>query len=256
MWMRSASACSRRRGALSWGVSVNQSSMLLRSACRPSGGALVGACHQRLQQQQCRSLSAGSSAAHLEMGTILDPFNPDQGYLKGWANFSASTMAIVQLRGVLSGWGVPMFKEESARIYTDVGVALAARDEKKLRELTTPSCFKQLIASMRKRPKGQRQRWETDSVVASVRQVRIGHHKSSPERKFAQVTCSIDAKIIWTIMDSKGAIISGVGSEDEPHEVNDLWVFERCISQAVEPPRWRLKQRLNKAPTQANTDTS
>lgn len=144
----------------------------------------------------------------------------------------------------VDGWTVPTFKEEAAQIYTDVGAALAAADEKQLRMLTTPSCYATMAASLRERPGGQKQRWQTLDVSTSVVQVRIGHHASFPERRFAQVTCSIDAKLVWTITDKKGKSIGGLGTRDQPHASKDWWVFERCISAPPEPPRWRLKERI------------
>jgi predicted lipid-binding transport protein (Tim44 family) len=139
---------------------------------------------------------------------------------------------------------VPTFKEEAAEIYAGVGAALAAADEAKLRQLTTPSCFATMAASLRERPAGQRHKWTTLDVATSVVQVRIGHNASLPERQFAQVTCSLDAKLVWTISDKKGARIGGLGSKDAPHQTLDWWVFERCIASPPEPPRWRLKERI------------
>ena len=39
-------------------------------------------------------------------------------------------------------------------------------------------------------------------------------------------------------------VVGGVGSESEPWEVNDLVIFERCISEPAEPPAWRMKERM------------
>ena len=142
------------------------------------------------------------------------------------------------------GFTVPQFKEEAASIYTGVGAALAAADEDQLRKLTTPSCFATMSASLRQRPNGQRHKWSTFDVGTKVVQVRIGHHASFPDRRFAQVTCEIDAKLVWTIKDKKGTIIGGLGSDAEPHRAHDHWVFERCIAAPPEPPRWRLKERI------------
>lgn len=139
---------------------------------------------------------------------------------------------------------MPKMKEEAAAIYADVGAALAAADEAKLRKLTTPSCFATMSAAIRDRPAGQRQTWTTIDANASVVQVRIGHHASNAERRFAQVTCRMDAKIIWAITDKKGKSIGGLGSDEAPHETRDTWVFERCIAEPTEPPRWRLKERI------------
>ena len=39
------------------------------------------------------------------------------------------------------------------------------------------------------------------------------------------------------------------GSEEEPFATkDDLWIFERCISQPAEPnPAWRLKEKMSPA---------
>ncbi len=218
----------------------------------------------RLFANQRRWLSASARGA-FEMGTVLERYKPADSYYRGWLSFSQSTLAVVNLRKVLVltqnplspvtlmpesalrqavGFTVPQFKEEAAEIYAGVGTALATADEATLRKLTTPSCFATMSASLRERPAGQRHKWTTLDVATSVVQVRIGHHASLPERKFAQVTCSIDAKLIWTITDKKGVRIGGLGSKDAPHETVDWWVFERCIAEPPEPPRWRLKERI------------
>lgn len=195
------------------------------------------------------STSASNSMAHLEMGTVLDRYGPDRSWLKGWTSFSASTMAVVSLRKDVEGWGVPAFKQEAAKIYTDVGAALANADEKLLKKLTTPSCFATMKASLRERPNGQRHEWDVRSCIAKVVQVRIGHHASNPGRRFAQVTCEIEASLVWSIFDRKGAIVGGVGSKAQPFEEKGVWwVFERCISQPPEPPAWRLKEQIRAPP--------
>jgi len=195
-----------------------------------------------------RWLSASSGGSNtpriVEMGTVIDQYVPQPSMFRSFMNFGQSTQAVVQLREALNGWAVPAFKEEAARVYSDVGQALAAADEVELRRLTTPSCFATMRGSLRDRPAGQRHLWDMLSVEARVLQVRIGHHKSAPERRFAQVTCEIDAKLIWTITDKKGVRVGGVGSVETPHEAKDFWVLERCIAMPLEPPAWRLKERL------------
>lgn len=189
---------------------------------------------------------AGSAQKHaLEMATVLERFNPDPdiGMWKKWSSFTVSTLAVVQLRKELPEWTAIKFKQEASKVWSDVGSSIAEGDEDLLRELTTPSCFATMAASFKTRPKGQRHRWETHGVEAKVRSVRIGHHASTPDRKFAQVTCSIDAKIVWTISDRKGHRVGGVGTAALPHEVHDLVVFERCISNPVQAPRWRMKDK-------------
>lgn len=190
-----------------------------------------------------RGLCSASRANAFEMPDTLDRFDPNQGYLSGWRSWSASTLAIVQLRELLPGWGVPAFKREAGQIWADVGAALAAGDESRLRQLTTRLCFATMAPSLRERPAGQRQRWQTLDVDAKVRSVRIAHHASSPERRFAQITCSVEAGVVWTVLDKKGAVVGGVGSETQPHRTNDLVVFERCVSSPAEPPAWRLKEK-------------
>ena len=183
---------------------------------------------------------------HLEMGIVLDRYQPTgRSWLKGWSNFSVSTLAIVTLRKDLEGWGVPKFKLESAQIYKDVGKALAAGDKAALKALTTPSCFASMAPSLRARPAGQKQKWKVLECNSSVVQVRIGHHADNPARKFAQATCKIDASLVWTITDKKGKIVGGLGTAAEPFKETDVWwVFERCISMPAEPPAWRLKEQI------------
>ena len=207
---------------------------LLRNSAR-----LVGSSYAT------RSLSTGGRGV-VELGRVIDRYSSNYGFLKGWTNFSASTLAVVQLRNTLPGFSVPLFKDEAARIYSDVGQAIASADKVKLRRLTTPSCYDTMVSSLQGRPAGQRHSWEVLEAQASVLQVRIGHHQSCPERRFAQITTSISAKLIWTIADKSGKTIGGVGSAAAPHEADDLWVFERCIAHEPEPPAWRLKERLAK----------
>lgn len=197
------------------------------------------------------STRAPTGAAH-EMATVLDRYDPNAaGIVRSWTNFCASTLAVVQLRNGLTGWTVPNFRDEAAGIYSRVGAALAAGDEPALRRLTTRSCFSAMSTSLKERARGERHRWDALDVAASIKQVRIGHHVSAPERRFAQITASIDAKLVWTINDSRGARVGGVGSKASPWGTSDYWVFERCISEAVEAPAWRLKERLTIAEPEA-----
>ena len=212
-------------------------------------GARAGAPMLRTSKYACVGLFARplatSAPHHLEMATILDRFDPDPeiGMWKKWSSFTVSTLAVVQLRKELPEWSAINFKAEASNLWSDVGAAIAAGKADQLRKLTTPSCFATMSQSLKARPEGQRHRWETFGVEAKVRSVRIGHHASSPSRKFAQVTCSIDAKVVWTISDRKGQRVGGVGTSSLPHEVHDLVVFERCISDPVQPPSWRMKDK-------------
>ena len=91
----------------------------------PTAARLLGVPRRAAQLSHMRSLSsAAKSTAHLEMGVVLDRFSPARSWLKGWSNFSVSTLAVVTLRKDVEGWGVPRFKAEAAKIYSDVGVAL------------------------------------------------------------------------------------------------------------------------------------
>lgn len=209
--------------------------------------ALQRRCSARQQKMiSCaqRQLASRGATGALEFGTVMDRFQPNASFLKGWGSFFQSTMQVAQIRQNLPEFTVPKFTIEASEIYTQVGAALAAADEKALRRLTTPSCFAGMRENIRGRPFGQRQKWETLSVTARVRQVRVGHHKSHPERHFAQVTCSIDASVLWTVRDKSGARVGGVGSADEPYQASDLWVFERCVTDPPEPPAWRLKEKM------------
>lgn len=189
------------------------------------------------------------------MPTVIDRYCPvgtGRTWLKGWSSWTVSTMGVVTLRKDVEGWGVPAFKVEAARIYTEVGKALAASDHQSLRKHTTPSCYQQLAPSLDARPAGQRHKWESLGCAASVVQVRIGHHQNTPDRRFAQVTCAIDAQLVYTITDKTGAVVGGVGSAAEPYRETDVWwVFERCISQAADTPAWRLKEQIRKPPETA-----
>lgn len=187
---------------------------------------------------------------------MVDRFQAAGGWMQWFKGFSVSTLAIVRLRSEID-FAVPAFKQEAADLYTKVGAALARGDEASLRRLVTRSCFHILCKDIRARPRGQQQTWQTHEVQAKVRQARIGHHASNANRQFAQVTCAISAKIVWTVADAKtGARIGGVGTSSLPHEVHDLVVFERCISQAAEAnPAWRMKERTQTAPAVAAGET-
>ena len=206
----------------------------IRARCRLSTALLL-----RPLFSQHRHFAAASNLK--EMGTVMDRYNPKEGYLKGWKTFVSSTMAVVQLRKVLDGWSVPKFKAEAGRIYSDVGAALANADEKRLQQLTTPSCLATMVASIRERPANQRQKMQTLSVNAKIRTVRIGYHASNKDQSFAQITTSIEAKVVWGIWDKKGKRVGGVGSEKLPHVTNDLIIFERCISD--KKGSWKMKEK-------------
>ena len=163
-------------------------------------------------------------------------------------------------------------KQEAARVYEAVGAALAAGDEAALRELCTPSCFEQLKESLRARSQHEHHHWEVVELAASPAAIRIGKQQqqqqqqqrqqatgpsySSPsggERLFAQLTCRIDARVVWEVVrdTSHGGVhVRRIGSKDDPHVVAHHWVLERCIGEpacdsVAEPPSmWRLKARL------------
>ena len=155
-----------------------------------------------------RRFLAARAGGVVEMANVIDRYNPKLGVLKAWTSWSASTLAVVRLGSTLPGWTVPKFKLEAAQLYIDVGAALAAGSESKLRNLVTPSCLPALLQSIRAPPKGQRHTWETRNVQASIRHVRIGHHASNPGRQFAQITCSIDAQVVWRSPTSARARVS------------------------------------------------
>ena len=206
-----------------------------------------------------RRFLAARAGGVVEMANVIDRYNPKLGVLKAWTSWSASTLAVVRLGSTLPGWTVPKFKLEAAQLYIDVGAALAAGSESKLRNLVTPSCLPALLQSIRARPKGQRHTWETRNVQASIRHVRIGHHASNPGRQFAQITCSIDAQVVWAITDKRtGARVGGVGSAEAPHEAKgDLWIFERCITEPGESqPAWRLKEKMGSLQDAASSQSA
>lgn len=193
-----------------------------------------------------RSLAqpSGSSSSKLEMGTVIDRYKRPEGWVRSWRDFTSSTLAVAGLRRTI-GWTVPAFKQTAAEIYGAVGAAFAAGDLGALKRLTTPSCHAVMRDALKSRADGERHEWETLDVRTSIKQVRIGNHKSTPGRQFAQVTCSIDATLIWSVFDRHGKRVGGMGSSEEPHALNDLWVFERCISEPAEKsPTWRLKEKL------------
>ena len=198
-----------------------------------------------------RCVSRSFSASSREP-PIVDPFDPNRGFLRSWRAWSESTLAIVNLRKRLPDWGVPTFRSEAGELYRQVSLALAAADVKRLKKLTTPSCYALLADSVKKRPVGQRHAWEATEVAASVKQVRLAHNSKDPDRQYAQVTCSIAAKLVWVIEDSSGAKVGGLGSVEAPYATDDHWVFERLLHPASPAPSmplgeegvWRIKSRL------------
>ena len=216
-----------------------------RAAPRVQQCAPLATTHRHLASSASASAKSREPPHAYEMGTILDPLDEEAGVIGSLRSFSASTLAVVQLRSSLEGWSVPAMKAAAGEIYSEVGSALAAANEAKLKTLLTRSFFKKVLPSLRDRPKDQTQSWDILSVNPKVRNVRIGHHASNADRRFAQVTCQIEAKVVWTVTDRKGTVVGGVGSKSEPWKVNDLVVFERCISQPAEPPAWRMKERMS-----------
>ena len=172
---------------------------------------------------------------------VIDSFNPDKGFLSSWKGFAESTLAVVQLRRVLPDWAVPSFKSEAVALYEHVSLALAAKDLPTLESLTTPTCLASLSESIKARPLWQQHTWEAREIVASVKQVRFAHSASQPERRYAQVTCGIKAKIMWTILDANGKKVGGLGTAEEPYVVDDHWVFERALAA---DGVWQIKTRL------------
>jgi len=202
----------------------------------------------------CVSHRCFSASSRLSGGEppIIDSFEPNRGFLRSWRAWSESTLAIVNLRQRLPGWGVPTFRGEAGELYRQVSLALAAADVKRLKKLTTPSCYALLADSVKKRPAGQRHAWEATEVAASVKQVRLAHNAKDPDRQYAQVTCSIAAKLVWVIEDASGAKVGGLGTAEAPYATDDYWVFERLLPPASPAPSmplgeegvWRIKSRL------------
>jgi len=188
---------------------------------------------------QSRELNSRSVVP--ELGITIDRYTTAEAYLRAWRRWCASTLAVVTLRKVLPSFTVPLFKVEAARLFGEVGAALAAADERKLRQITTPSCLQAMRASLRARPRGQRHSYRPRQIEAYIKQVRIGHNASNREMKFAQVTAHIRGQLVWEITNAKGEIVGGVGSEEDPFTVDDYWVFERYLA---DDGAWRLKERL------------
>ena len=70
------------------------------------------------------------------------------------------------------------------------------------------------------------------------------YHERDPSRSYAQITCQIDAAISFTVQDAAGEVLVRSGTQDEPFELSDMWVFERCVSAPVETAAWQLKARI------------
>ena len=146
-----------------------------------------------------------------ELATVLDRYRT-KGYFGSFQSFTVSTLAVVQLRKEIPGFGIPSLKEDAAKLFCGVGEALADADKRRLQRLTTPMCYSTMSSSLRSRPLGEKHSYRAFDAVASVKQVRVGHHASNPNRRFAQATCIISAKVIWTIKDAKGKLVGGVGN--------------------------------------------
>ena len=179
-----------------------------------------------------------------ELATVLDRYRA-KGLFGSFQSFTVSTLAVVQLRKEVPGFGIPGLKEDAAALFCGVGEALADADKRRLQQLTTPMCYSTMSASLRSRPLGEKHSYRAFDAVASVKQMRVGHHASNPGRRFAQATCIINAKVVWTITDAKGKLVGSVGTENEPFDLSDYWVFERLISgEGSDSGSWRLKVRL------------
>ncbi len=180
------------------------------------------------------------------MGVVIEPYKPDPSYLGAWMRWSKSTLAVVRLRRALPGFSVLDFKKEAASLFDRVGDALARADERALARLTTPSCHKPMAASLRARPRGEEHSWAVSGITASIKQARVGHNATNKDIHYAQLTCAIDAQVIWEIR-RKGERVGGVGSAEQPHALCDYWVMERCLSddpQVAASSAWKLKMRL------------
>lgn len=175
-----------------------------------------------------------------ELGTVMDRFHPRPTWLKGWGGWCSSTIALAQLQLAI-GFTVPTFKTHAALLFEEVGVALARADEAELARLTTPSCLATMLPALRSRAKGEKHQWISHGVNASIKQIRLGHSSRNRDRKFAQVTCAIEAKMVYEVRDASGKLVGSTGSEAAPHAVTDFWVFERMLA---EGGTWRLKERL------------
>ena len=189
----------------------------------------------------------------VELDTILDQQNllEQHGMMRRVGAAIVSARAALQLQRQTSS-GLKAAKQEAARVYEAVGAALAAGDEAALQELCTPSCFEQLKDSLRTRSQHEHHHWDVVELAASPKAIRISS-ESDGGRLFAQLTCRIDARVVWEVVrDSSrgGEHVRRIGSKGDPHVVAHHWVLERCIGEPIcegvaeASSMWRLKARL------------
>lgn len=203
------------------------------------GGLLAPSVLGRMPQLR-RLAAVSRQLSSDELGTVMDRYVPRPSWLKAWGGWCSSTIALAQLQRAI-GFTVPLFKTHAAVLFEEVGVALARADETALARLTTPSCLATMRAALKARPNGQRHSWISHGVDASIKQIRLGHSSRDRSRKFAQVTCAIDARMVYEIRDGAGKLVGSTGTEAAPHALTDVWVLERVL---VDGGIWRLKERL------------
>ena len=231
-----------------------------------------------LQATRLNSKSGCWNSNEYELDSIVDRCEPNASLLNRTILSGLKSAHAVSQLNVSLGWRQEACKE-AARVYAAVGSALAARDEVALRELTTPTCFKSMQKSLNSRKRSHLVHWEVLQLTASVEKVRTGKQRrsayatsasvdcvASPSSAtssysssvlFAQLTCRIDARVIWEVIDASSAggrlRRHGTGPASAPHELSDTWVLERCISLGGEgqggegglpATSWRLKAKL------------
>ena len=234
---------------------------------------------ERSSEVQLERSNSGWNYNEFELDSIVDRCEPNASLLNRTILSGLKSARTASQLDMSSGWRQEARKEAS-RIYRAVGSALAARDEAALQELTTPSCFEDMQKSLNSRKRNHLVHWKVLQLTASAEQMRIGKQRrsayassaavdciassssaasaSSASVIFAQLTCRINARVIWEVIDTSGGGRQrqrgggrlwrcGVGSASAPHELSDTWVLERCISHGGEGlprARWRLKAKL------------
>ena len=106
----------------------------------------------------------------------------------------------------------------------------------------TPSCLRSMLPALKARPRGQRHSWTSHGVTASIKQIRLAHATQTggeEQRRYAQVTCVVDAAMVYEI--SGAGETASTGSSEAPHQLCDVWVYERALGDGGS---WRLKERL------------
>lgn len=148
-----------------------------------------------------------------------------------------SFMALRKIRNFEEDFDVAEFAEKMQQIYIDAHAALAEKDEDKLHELVTETCYPEMMLNVARKTL----RWQ---FLESLELPRACHVRCTDvitkENVFAQITVRFHSKQTLAVYDRFGRLMHG--SEVVAKDVLEYVVFEKHL--ANQYGQWRIQGKI------------